>query len=118
MEKSRFNNKTLVQSMTQLQTNKFCAMSGIVNYFPGAIVSANSSLWDSTKGSTIAALNTPIGICESNGTIYVVDSLNNRINKVTKDGAYSVFVASGLKNPNDCTIDPYTGNLYVGKITN
>ncbi|HLJ51642.1 MAG TPA: hypothetical protein VKU01_36800 [Bryobacteraceae bacterium] len=59
-----------------------------------------------------ARLFEPSGIVvDGTGTVYVADSNNNRIRRITPDGTISTFL-SGLSNPNGLALDK-SGALYV-----
>lgn len=78
-----------------------------------------------------ASFNGPIGIVvDGNGNVFVADSYNNIIRKVTPSGIVTTFAGSGaagdadgtgtaasFKDPVGLTIDPY-GNLYVADAQN
>ncbi|MFP5504412.1 MAG: hypothetical protein ACLGIN_18155, partial [Candidatus Sericytochromatia bacterium] len=82
------------------------------------------------SGYTATRFNTPTGITFSGGSLYVADSMNHAIRKVTTAGAVSTFAGSGsigkidatgagasFQRPFDVTADS-AGNLYVADRTN
>jgi uncharacterized protein (TIGR03437 family) len=97
-------------------------------------VAGNGSMGFSGEGgsATAASLNFPGGIVlDSSGTLYIVDSINQRIRKVT-GGNISTIAGTGtagfggdggaalqaqLNNPFAITADS-SGNLYVGDTSN
>jgi trimeric autotransporter adhesin len=80
-----------------------------------------------------AKLNTPDGLAvDSSGNIYVADSYNHRIRKITSDGVISTFAGTGafgysgdggqataaqLYYPHDVAVDVF-GNLYIADTNN
>ena len=76
-----------------------------------------------------ALFNAPFGLAiNSSGDIFVADSGNNRIRKITPAGVVSTFAGNGVgglvngpaasasfSKPREVVADPY-GNLYVGEI--
>jgi len=82
--------------------------SGIVTSFAGSGVSG------STNGTgTAAKLNFPQSICydPTSGNIFVADTGNNSIRKITLNGVVSTF-ATGFSNPSAICVDA-VGNFYV-----
>lgn len=60
-----------------------------------------------------ARFNTPLGIWgDGSGNLYVADSANGKIRKVTSSGVVTTFASSGLTIPNAVWGD-VAGNLYV-----
>lgn len=88
----------------------------------------NNSLGSTDGQGSLASFNAPAGMAiDAAGNIYVVDSNNNRIRKITPDGLVSTFAGNGLKTtvdgqdlsasfnqPNGIVIDA-AGNLYVSE---
>jgi serine/threonine protein kinase, bacterial len=62
-----------------------------------------------------ASFNSPFGIAvDAAGNIYVADSGNNRIRKITPAGAVSTFAGNGVKGANDATGAAATFNTPSG----
>ncbi len=74
---------------------------------PGGVVStlAGNGLVGSADGlATAASFNNPSGVAvDSSGTVYVADTLNNLIRKITPGGVVSTLVGSGSAGSNDGT---------------
>lgn len=82
--------------------------AGIVTSFAGSGVSG------ATNGAgTVAKLNFPQSICydPTSGNIFVADTGNNSIRKVTLNGVVTTF-ATGFSNPTAICVDA-VGNFYV-----
>ncbi len=101
--------------------------AGVVTIFAGSV-----GVPGSAEGTGIAAsFNTPRGIAiDASGTIYVSDSNNHKIRKITPAGVVSTFVGSGSPNntngtgiaasfntPRGIAFDT-ADNLYVADRTN
>ncbi|MFN3403908.1 MAG: T9SS type A sorting domain-containing protein [Cytophagaceae bacterium] len=88
---------------------------------------AGTGLAGSTNGSgAVASFNHPYGVAlDSEGNIYVADTQNNKIRKITADGHVSTYAGSGVSGSNNGPAlsasfnSPYgvvvdaEGNLYV-----
>jgi sugar lactone lactonase YvrE len=93
---------------------------------------AGSGLYSSTDGQgTAASFAAPQGVAvDASGNVYVADSGNNLIRKITPGGLVSTFagstssgsadgqgVAAGFKKPTGITVDA-NGNIYVADFSN
>ncbi len=74
---------------------------------------AGTGSYGSTDGaSTVAEFALPRGIdVGSDGTVYVADTGNSRIRKITASGTVSTLVSSGLSSPYGVTV--YGSTLYI-----
>ena len=82
--------------------------------------SGDPTLWGSTDGaSSTATFHYPDGLAldGSTGDIYVADSSNNKIRKVTSAGTVSSFTTAVFSNPTGVAIDG-SGNVYVADCGN
>ncbi len=105
---------------------------------PGGIISTLAGTgvagYSGDGGPAVSAtLNTPTSVAaDSAGNIYVADSLNSRIRKITPGGVISTFAGNGtpawagdggpagaasLNQPYGISIDA-AGNLYIGDVYN
>jgi len=85
-----------------------------------ATVAGNGALSFSGDGgpAVAASLSAPFAVAtDSAGNIFIADSGNNRIRKVTPSGTIST-VASGLNSPRGVSADPTSGNLYYSDSLN
>jgi DNA-binding beta-propeller fold protein YncE len=92
---------------------------------------AGSSIGDADGKGTAARFNNPSGIAvDSSGNIFVADSRNNKIRKITSQGEVDTFagdVASGdadgkgtaarFNNPYGIAVDS-SGNIFVADVYN
>ena len=93
-----------------------------------SIIAGSGSSGAPTAGTaTSSALNTPTGVAvDSSGNVYIADSGNNQVEKVTSGGTLSVFAGTGsagaptagaatssaLWNPSGVAVDS-SGNVYI-----
>jgi len=96
--------------------------AGVVTTFAGSGVSGST---DDT--GTAASFNAPVGITiDTQNNLYVADSGNNKIRKITSGGVVTTFAGSGssglangtgiaatFNSPTGISVDSY-GNVYVG----
>ena len=73
--------------------------AGVVSTFAGSGVAG------STNGTgTSASFNRPRGICaDASGNLYIADSFNHKIRKITSAGAVTNFAGSGIAGSTDAT---------------
>ncbi|MDI1317097.1 T9SS type A sorting domain-containing protein [Flavobacterium sp.] len=100
--------------------------TGIVSTFAG-----NSATGYADGTGTVAYFNNPKGIAvDAAGTIYVADTFNNRIRKITSSGVVTTIAGDGtagyldgqgtaarFNNPYSLTVDA-VGNIYVADTKN
>ena len=96
---------------------------------PGGVVTtlAGNGSWGSADGTgTAASFTYPYGVAvDSSGNVYVADSYNNKIRKVSSDGVVTTFAgngwvgstdgpgtAAGFNHPTGVAVDS-AGNVYV-----
>jgi large repetitive protein len=108
------------------------ATAGIIHTFAG---SGDAGFSGDGGSATAANLNSPTGIAlDGAGNLYIADTGNNRIRKVTPSGKISTIVGNGvagyagdnqvadtvtteLNQPLGVTVD-YAGNLYIADTSN
>lgn len=98
-------------------------------------IAGNDSLGSGGDGGAAiqAQLDGPIGVAiDANGNIYIADSLNNRVRRVTPTGIMSTFAGGGstavinngdgmaatsasLSDPEHVAVDP-AGNVYIADV--
>jgi sugar lactone lactonase YvrE len=85
---------------------------------PAGVVStlAGSGMAGSGNGTgTAASFNSPFGIAvDAGGNVYVADSGNNLIRKITASGAVSTLAGSGVKGASDATGSAASFNIPAG----
>lgn len=101
--------------------------AGVVSTFAGSGLTGFNTVGGSADGiSTVASFNKPQGITiDAAGTIYVADSGNNKIRKITSAGVVTTLAGSGIYattdglgtaasfiNPKSLAVDT-AGNVYV-----
>lgn len=109
----------------------------IVKFIPGfiSVIAGNGTLGDSGDGGPAveAALGDPMGLAvDAAGNLYIADTFNSKIRKVTPDGTISTVAGDGVQAyfgdkgvatkaaldfPHDVTVDK-SGNLYIADTVN
>ena len=70
--------------------------AGEVTTFAGAIYDSNPNYGDYDGDATTATFSKPSGVaCDKNGNIFVADTYNNKIRKITPAGVVSSFAGGG-----------------------
>jgi|SRR5581483_9718536 len=95
------------------------SMLGIINTIAGSgtICEAGCGGFSGDGGpASHAQLNNPTGIAVTGGDLYIADTNNGRIRKVSPAGANGIIrtVASNLEAPNSVAVDQ-NGDVYVGE---
>jgi uncharacterized protein (TIGR03437 family) len=109
----------------------------IVKFVPGyiSVIAGNGNLGDSGDGGPAvdAALGDPMGLAvDAAGNLFIADTFNSKIRKVTPDGIISTVAGDGIQGyfgdkglatkaglyfPHDVTLDK-SGNLYIADTAN
>ncbi|CAN1544636.1 Secretion system C-terminal sorting domain [Flavobacteriaceae bacterium] len=118
-----------MKKITLLAAIFFCIISSNAQ---GVSTFAGSGVAGYSNGTGIGAqFNNPTGVCiDASGNLYVADSDNNRIRKISQSGVVTTFAGSGIagfangtgtaaqfSSPNNVCIDA-SGNLYVADTNN
>jgi DNA-binding beta-propeller fold protein YncE len=81
--------------------------AGVVSTYAGS-----GSYGDTDGSSTAAEFALPKGVAVgSDGVVYVADTGNNKVKKITADGTVSTIVSSGLSSPYG--VRPFGSTLYI-----
>jgi len=112
------------------RVRKDTVSTGIISTFAG---SGNGNYWGDGGSATSAGINRPQGMAfDSSGNMYVADTFNNRVRKVTTGGTISTFAGTGLpgfsgdegaatsamlNEPTSVAVDS-NGNVFVGDSEN
>ena len=107
------------------RVRKDTVSTGIINTFAG---SGRGNFWGDGGPATNAGINNPQGMAfDSSGNMYIADTYNNRIRKVTTGGTISTIAGTGiagfsgdggpatsarLNQPNSVAVDSH-GNVFV-----
>jgi len=76
------------------RVRKDTVSTGIINTFAG---SGNGNFWGDGGSATSAGIDKPQGMAfDSSGNMYIADTYNNRVRKVTTGGIISTFAGTGL----------------------
>lgn len=115
-EKKETDNSTKLLAL--LASNQTSSNSTVSYSCPTCIVStlAGSGAKGSTDGTgTAASFNVPTGIAvDSNGIVYIADTWNHKIRKVTATGVVTTFAGSGSQGSNDGNWIAATFNIPSG----
>jgi hypothetical protein len=94
-----------------------CTSCSAADYLFGAvIVLAGSGNANNVDGTGIyASFNSPTGIVYESTTaqLYITDTANKNVRKVTLAGVVTTLVQTGYNNPTGITRSPSTGYMYV-----
>ena len=76
------------------RVRKVTVSTGIINTFAG---SGRGNFWGDGGSATSAGIDKPQGMAfDSSGNMYIADTYNNRVRKVTTGGTISTFAGTGL----------------------
>jgi autotransporter-associated beta strand protein len=76
------------------RVRKDTVSTGIISTFAG---SGKGNFWGDGGPATSAGINNPEGVAfDSSGNMYIADTFNNRVRKVTTGGIISTFAGTGL----------------------
>ncbi|MDQ6961736.1 MAG: DUF5011 domain-containing protein, partial [Mariprofundaceae bacterium] len=83
------------------------------------VTTVAGSIWGFTDGAVTAArFNNPAGITvDASGTLYVADTNNSRIRKISTSGVVTTITGNSFVRPNGITVDA-SGTLYVADTDN
>lgn len=102
-------------------------VAGADNGKAATIVYGQSSFNTFATGSTSAGMNSPHHVAsDTDGNIYVADSLNNRVlifpeptsARTPPTGAQAPLMISGLNQPEGVYVSPHTGEIWVADTGN
>ena len=98
--------------------NVLTASGNTVRQFNGSsfnlLAGGHDYLFAGDEASALTArLNRPMGLIrDPAGNLYIADSGNHRIRRITPDGVIHTFL-DGLSAPSGLAFDNFTGNLYI-----
>ncbi len=76
------------------RVRKVTGSTGIINTFAG---SGRGNFWGDGGSAASAGINQPQGMAfDSSGNMYIADTFNNRVRKVTTGGTISTYAGTGL----------------------
>jgi autotransporter-associated beta strand protein len=112
------------------RVRKVTVSTGIINTFAG---SGRGNFWGDGGPATSAGINNPEGVAfDSTSNMYIADTFNNRVRKVTTGGIISTFAGTGiagfsgdggpatsakLNEPTSVAVDS-NGNVFVSDSVN
>jgi autotransporter-associated beta strand protein len=112
------------------RVRKDTVSTGIISTFAG---NGNGNYWGDGGPATSAGINRPQGMAfDASGNMYIADTWNNRIRKVTTGGTISTYAGTGiagfsgdggaatsamLNQPTSVAVDT-NGNVFVGDTIN
>ncbi len=92
------------------------SQAGIITTIAGDASPSGGDAFDDGGPAKAAVLGGPTGVAvDTAGALYISETFNNRLRKVSSDGVIStVAVAGGFYAPSGLAIDP-AGNLYIAE---
>ena len=108
------NGNLFIADSDNNRIRKVSASTGVIVTYAGT----DAFLAAGDGGPATAAAFDPQGIAmDSAGNVFIVDSFNNRIRKITASTGIVTTVASGLSGPNGVAVDS-SGNVFIADTGN